>query len=190
MCEKTNADLVNGSENELGESTVVSITTGLVPLFILGVVEVVTPESLHQLGLLDSELGRVQLSELLQRESPAMQTGAETHGSFHWVDGNIAHGAIVIAVGGDDDVDVLDDSLQGLVQILFLQLQSQECQVHLVHEEDRLDSLSDGLTQHGFSLHTHTYQKNGQQKCHCHMNGSIFQLLCYQQNTRAIGSVV
>jgi len=34
-----------------------------------------------------------------------------------------AHGAIVVAVGGDNDVDVLDDALEGLVELLLAELE-------------------------------------------------------------------
>ena len=68
-----------------------------------------------------------------------------------------AHGStVVFSVGGDDDVDGLNDTLEGLVQPLGLQLQLQQSAVHLVHHQHWLDALSNGLTQHRLSLHTDT----------------------------------
>ena len=58
---------------------------------------------------------------------------------------DVAHGAIVVGVGGDDDVDVLDDAVEGLVQLFHLQLQLQKSAVHLVHHENWPDALGDSL---------------------------------------------
>jgi hypothetical protein len=48
-----------------------------------------------------------------------VEAGAEDDGAVVHVHADDAHGAVVVAVGGDDDVDVLDDALEGLVE-LFL----------------------------------------------------------------------
>lgn len=69
---------------------------------------------------------------------------------------DITHGTALVIVGSDDDVDVLDDTLEGLIQVLGLQLQLEQGAIHLVHEQDRLDALADGLTQHSLGLHAHT----------------------------------
>ena len=62
---------------------------------------------------------------------------------------DVAHGAVVISVGGDDDVDVFDDTVEGLVQLFLLQLQLQKSTVHFVHHENRPDTLGDGLEENG-----------------------------------------
>ena len=73
--------------------------------------------------------------------------------SYH----DVAHGAaLALAIGGDNDVDVLYDALEGLVELLRLQLQLKQGPVHLVHHQHRLDALSNGLAQHRLCLHTHT----------------------------------
>lgn len=70
---------------------------------------------------------------------------------------DVTHGStLVLSVGGDDDVDVLHDTLEGLVQLLRLQLQLQKSTVHFVHHQDWLNALADGLSQHGLGLHAHT----------------------------------
>lgn len=69
---------------------------------------------------------------------------------------DLPHGARILLIGSNDHVDVLNGTLEGLVHVLHLQLESQYAQVHLVHEEDRLDALLDGLTKHGLRLDTHT----------------------------------
>ena len=111
--EKRKRDLVNGVEDELSESTDISLTTSLVPLLLTGTVEVVSPESGHELGGLDTELGSIHLSEVLEGEGPAVEARAETNGAVRGVDSNVTHGAILITICGDDDVDVIDDTLQG-----------------------------------------------------------------------------
>ncbi len=49
-----------------------------------------------------------------------MEAGAEAVVNVH---ADNAHGAIVVAVGGDDDVDVLDDALEGLIELLLAELE-------------------------------------------------------------------
>lgn len=64
---------------------------------------------------------------------------------------------LILSVGGDDDVDCLNDTLESLVQIFWLKLQLQQGTVHLVHHQDWLDALANGLTEHSLGLHTHTW---------------------------------
>ena len=148
-------DLEDGVEHELVEAARVSLAALGGPLLLAGAVEVVAPEALHELGHLDLELGRVDLGELLERERPAMEAGAEAHCALRRVDLDVAHRSALVAVGGDDDVDALDNALKGLEEILLLELELEESAVHLVHEEDGLDALGNGLTQHGLRLHAH-----------------------------------
>jgi hypothetical protein len=63
---------------------------------------------------------RRTLGKLLQGEGPAVEAGAEAVVNVH---ADNAHGAIVVAVGGDDDVDVLDDALEGLIELLLAELE-------------------------------------------------------------------
>jgi hypothetical protein len=53
-----------------------------------------------------------------------VKAGAETDGGVGGVDADDAHGAVVVGVGGDDDVDVLNDALERLVEVFRIQLQS------------------------------------------------------------------
>ena len=46
--------------------------------------------------------------------------------------------------------------LEGLVEFFLLKLQLKKSTVHLVHEQHRLDALSNGLAKDSLSLHTHT----------------------------------
>ena len=56
---------------------------------------------------------------------------------------------IVALVGGDDDISVLDDSLEVLIHVLSFDLELEDSSVDLVNEEDWLDLLSKGLSKHG-----------------------------------------
>lgn len=69
---------------------------------------------------------------------------------------HFSHGARVITVSGNDDVDIFYNTLESLVQVFRFQLQLKQSTVHLVHEHDGLNTLSNSLTQHSFSLHTDT----------------------------------
>ena len=68
----------------------------------------------------------------------------------------ITHWTAVVTVRGDDDIDILDDTLKRLVEILLLKLQFEQSTIHFVHEQDRLDTLGNSLTEYGFSLHADT----------------------------------
>ena len=70
------------------------------------------PHLLHHLGHLNFELVGIHLTEVLQGETPGMQTRTETNGTASGIDLDDAHGPLVITIGGNDDVDRLDDTLQ------------------------------------------------------------------------------
>ena len=139
-------------QDELAVATGVAVATALVPLTGLCVVELVTPESLHELGDLDLELGRVHFGKLLQGVRPAVEAGTETNRAVFRRDLDFAHWTIVVTVGGDDDVDVFDDTLEGLVQVFLFELEFEQRTVHLVQEEDWLDTLADGLSKDSLGL--------------------------------------
>lgn len=71
---------------------------------------------------------------------------------------NFAHGTVIVRVRRDDNVNVLDDTLEGLIQILAVELKLQQRAIHLVHEQNGLDTLSDCLAQYGFGLYTYTWK--------------------------------
>lgn len=68
---------------------------------------------------------------------------------------------LILSVGGDDNVDVLHNTLKCLEKLIWLQLQLKQGAVHLVHHQNRLDAFGDGLPQYSLSLHTHTCQQRG-----------------------------
>lgn len=69
---------------------------------------------------------------------------------------DVTHWSVIVSVGGNNNVDVFYDTLESLVELLRVQLQLQQSPVHLVHEQNRLDALGDGLPEHGFGLDAHT----------------------------------
>lgn len=71
----------------------------------------------------------------------------------------VTHRSIFIfSIGGDDDIDGLDNTLESLEKVFRFKLQLQQGTVHLVHHQDWLDTFTNGLTEHCLSLHTNTWQ--------------------------------
>ena len=65
----------------------------------------------------------------------------------------------VVIVGGDNDVYVLDNTLENLVEFFLFHWQLKESPVHLVHVQNRLDTLSNSLAQYSVILeYRHTHQ--------------------------------
>jgi hypothetical protein len=62
-------------------------------------------------------------------------------------------------VRGNDDFDVFDNTLECLVQVFGFKLEFQQSAVHLVHEQNGLDTFSDSLTQDSFGLDANTWKK-------------------------------
>ena len=150
---------VDGVQHVHHEGPLVVLVLGLAPLLCLGVEEVLSPELLHHLVGVHAELAGVHLGELLEGEGPAVEPGPEADGAVVDIHTDDTHGSVVVAVGGDNDVHVLDDPLEGLVELLLAELQLQQGAVHLVHEQDGTDPLGDGLTQDSLGLDTHTYKQ-------------------------------
>merc|ERR1711968_55277 len=151
-------DLGNRLHDEEAESTVqgAAIAGGTLggPLLGLGVKVVVTPQLAEHLSLRDTELLGVDAGEALQSETPAVEAGTEGNTALVRVELDLADGLIL--VGGQDDVDGLDGTLEVLVGLLGVKLQLQESAIQLVHHEHRADTLGHSLAQHGLGLHADT----------------------------------
>jgi hypothetical protein len=150
-------DAENGVQDELVESTLEVLTlvgANLGPLLGLGVEERITPETLAHLVLVDTELLGVTGGKLADGESPAVETGTEGNGTLFGVDLDITKSLVV--VGGNDDVDGLDDTREVLVQILLGELELEKSAVHLVDDNNRLNALTKSLTKHGLGLDADT----------------------------------
>lgn len=147
-------DLEDGVQDELVERALNAVLGGVAPLLGLGVEVVLAPQTLQHLLAVDTELLGVLDGELADGEGPAVQTGTEGHGTLVGVDLDVTQS--LVKVGRDDDVDGLDGTREGLVQVLLGDLQLQQGTVDLVDDQDGLDTLRQGLTQHGLGLDTDT----------------------------------
>lgn len=124
------------------------------PLAGCGVEVIVTPEFVHHLLLVDTELLGVTVGELTESETPSVQTGSEGNGTLLGVDLDITKSDIV--VGRNDDVNVLDGTAEGLVELFLVDLKLKKSTVNLVDDDDGLDPLGQRLTEHSLGLHADT----------------------------------
>ena len=83
-----------------------------------------------------------------------METGTEGDGTLLGVDLDITEG--LVEVGGNDDVDGLDDTREVLVQILLGELELEKSAIDLVDDDNGLDTLTKSLTQDSLGLDTDT----------------------------------
>ena len=112
------------------------------------------PETLHHLVAVNTKLLGVPRRELADGEGPAVETGAESDGALVGVDLDITKG--LVKVGRDDDVDRLDGTGEGLVQILLGDLELEKSTIDLVDDDDGLDALTESLAEHSLGLDAHT----------------------------------
>jgi hypothetical protein len=150
-------DLEDGVQDELVEGTLKGLAisiTSLGPLLGLGVEVVVAPQTLKHLLAVNTELLGVLDGELADSEAPAVETGTESDGTAVGVDLDITKS--LVEVGGDDDVDGLNGTGEGLVQILLGNLELKQGTVDLVDAKNGLDTLGQGLTQDSLGLDTDT----------------------------------
>merc|ERR1719334_363629 len=106
--------------------------------------------------------------------------GSETNRGVVDINSDNTHGTVIISIGGNNDVDVLNNSLESLEEFFLLKLQLKESSVHLVHEEDWPDPLGDGLPEDGLGLDTDTGDTVN------HDQGSV----CYSQSSGDLGGEV
>jgi hypothetical protein len=109
-------DLEDRVQDEHVESTLQRLAISIVglggPLLGLGVEVVLTPELLHHLFLVNTELLGVTDGELTKGETPTVETRGESNGTLLGVD--LAVTENLIDIGGDDDVDGFDGTLESL----------------------------------------------------------------------------
>jgi hypothetical protein len=84
-----------------------------------------------------------------------VETGTESDRTLVRVDLDITEG--LVEVGGDDDVDGLDDTREVLVQIFLADLQLEKSTVDLVDNDDGLDTLTKSLSEHSLGLDADTF---------------------------------
>jgi len=83
-----------------------------------------------------------------------VQTGTESDGTLLGVDLDVTEG--LVEVGGDDDVDGLDDTREVLVQVLLGDLELEKSTVDLVDDNDGLDALTESLAKDSLGLDADT----------------------------------
>jgi hypothetical protein len=81
-----------------------------------------------------------------------VQPRTEGNSALVWVDLDVTES--LVKVGSDDDVDGFDGSGEGLIEILLSNLKLKESTINLVDDDDRLDTLTKGLSENGFGLDT------------------------------------
>jgi hypothetical protein len=149
-------DSVDGVQDERVEGSLEGLAISVDglgrPLLGLGVKVVVSPKLGHQLVLVDTKLLGVSGGKLPQGEGPSVETGTESDGTLLGEDLDVTEG--LVGVGRDDDVDRLDGSAEGLVQVLLGDLQLEQGSVDLVDDQDGLDSLGQRLSEHSLGLDT------------------------------------
>lgn len=84
-----------------------------------------------------------------------MKTGTEGNGTLVRVDLDITES--LVEVGGNDDVDGLNDTGEVLVQILLGELELEKSTIDLVDDDNRLDTLTKSLTKDGLGLDADTF---------------------------------
>jgi hypothetical protein len=104
--------------------------------------------------LVDTKLLGVTSGELTDGEGPAVKTGTEGDGTLLGVDLDITEG--LVEVGGDDDVDGLNDTGEVLVKVLLGELELEKSTVDLVDDDNGLDALTKSLTEDGLGLDADT----------------------------------
>jgi hypothetical protein len=83
-----------------------------------------------------------------------VQTGTKSNGTLLGVDLDVTKS--LVEVGGDDDVDGLDDTGEVLVEILLADLELEKSTVDLVDDDNGLDALTKSLTKDSLGLNADT----------------------------------
>ena len=148
-----------GSKTYMQNERLLSSALVLLHFFVLALKEVFAPEFVHYLVNRDAKFGSIHLGHLLEGESPSVEARAEAYRAIGRVNSHDTHRTAVICIGGNNDVDVFNDTLEGLEQIFGIKLELKKGTVHLVHENNWTNSLCDGLTQDGLSLDANAYKK-------------------------------
>ena len=112
------------------------------------------PEAFHHLVAVDTKLLGIPSRELTDGERPTVKTGAESDSAAVGVHLDIAKG--LVDVGRNDDVDRLNGTREGLVEVLLGDLELEERTVDLVDDNDGLNTLTEGLPEHSLGLNAHT----------------------------------
>lgn len=113
------------------------------------------PKTLHHLVFVNTKFLGVAAGKLADGESPAVKTGTEGNGTLFGVHLDITKS--LVEVGRNDNVDRLNDTREVLVQVFLGELELEQSAVDLVNDDNRLDALTESLTEHSLGLDANTF---------------------------------
>mmetsp|Transcript_5679 Transcript_5679/g.8408 ORF Transcript_5679/g.8408 Transcript_5679/m.8408 type:complete len:371 (-) Transcript_5679:431-1543(-) len=139
--------------DELTEGTLEGTTAVRGGPHLLPCIEIpISPKLRLHLLLRNSELGSVSLGETLKCKSPLVKTRSKGNGSNYGVNLTISKGLVV--VHGNNYVDGLNGTAEGLVKLLGRKLKLQKSTINFVHHKNGFDTLIDRLTKYSLGLYT------------------------------------
>ncbi len=138
-----------GNEGALKELSVFCHAV-LGPFLAFSVKVVVTPKLGHHLLGGDAELLGIHPGEPLEGEAPLVFAGPKGYGTLSWVNDASVH--VGLLVGGDDNVNHVDNTDEVLVHGLAVVLQLQEMAIDLVNNNNWPDLLLHSLPEHSLGL--------------------------------------
>jgi len=133
-----------------------TIIVGSSELLLGGTEVVISPKLLHELLSVKLELIRVSSSEEGEGEGPSEESGTESDCSEGGVNLRLFSHVFGL-VGRDDNVSVLNNTLEVLVHGLTINLELEDTSINLVNEEDGLNLLSESLSEDGLGLDADTF---------------------------------
>ena len=154
------AELDDGLHDEFDEASselsTLAIIVNLDEFLLSGAEVVISPKLTHELLSVELELVGVSSGEHGEGEGPSEEGGTESDGTVGGVNLlSLSH--VFSLVGGDDNVSVLNNTLEVLVHGLTINLEFEDTSVDLVNEEDGLNLLSESLSEDGLGLDADTF---------------------------------
>ena len=152
-----NNDWLHDELNEAaGKLTTCTITWVSSELFFGWVEVVITPELLHEFCYIKFEFLGVSTSESGKGESPSKKSRSKSYSTVCWVN-LLSFSHIIALVSGNNDVCVLDDTLEILIHSLSVNLEFKDTTINFVYEKYWLNLFTESLTQNCLSLHANSF---------------------------------
>jgi len=99
----------------------------MLPLFTFLVKEVISPEFFSHFFTLDTEFFTIDISELGESESPSEKSRTHSTGTLLWVNLKLlSHSTFFIFIGGNNNVDILNNSQEVLVHFFTINLEFED----------------------------------------------------------------
>ena len=152
-----NNDWLHDELNEAaGKLTTCTITWISCELFFSWVEVVISPELLHKLCNIKLEFFRVSTSESGKGEGPSKKSRSKSYSTVGWVN-LLSFSHIIALVSGNNDVCILDDTLEILIHSLSVNLEFKDTTINFVDEKYWLNLFTKSLTQNCLSLHANSF---------------------------------